>query len=126
MATGTLNAVTLDGTTFKAAADVEAELKLMPFENADVPNSGGSVKQQTKVTPRIEGVVLVVDQLEDERLLALHGQEDISMSVEEADGTVHSTVGWINYEGKSTAQNRGTLTLFSSVAGPNPWSRFIG
>lgn len=122
MASGSLEAVTLDSINFRVMHDAVATI--MPSQEVEaILNSGDSDHQITKASPNIEGIVLQTD-FTDFELIRELGKRLVNfpMSVTFVDGTVYRSDGLINIEsGRASDKGGVEITLIPAA----DWDAFI-
>jgi hypothetical protein len=122
---GTIKKVTLDGVTYDVPADINISEMGSGFENSLIPTSGRNVLKQVKRAEIREGVVLIVDDLEMDRLKELaerqgDGEKAFPMSYQTAAGVTKRATGWIEFANRETEENRAAITLLPEGS----WSTF--
>jgi len=120
---GSLRKVTLDGVTYNVAADVSVTEVGSKFENSNVPHSGGNMRKMVKRSENREGIDLLANSAEKEQLKSLADQlDDFPMSYETAAGDVYRTTGRIEFESRTTDENRATIQMLPA----DEWTLFEG
>ena len=116
-ASGTLRGMNFDGLELRVPADINITLNLSEYENENIPTTGLSVPKKTLRSPDAEGVVLIVNPIEQETLRELAARlQAFPMSAELADGSVWRTTGNINFENVETQENRATVKIMPDRA----------
>lgn len=119
---GTLRGVTLDGVAFNVMADSDVSEMGGAFEVEIIPTSGPGMKKMTRRNQTRESVVLSCSDSERELLQALSERiADFPMSYTTASGSVYHADGGIEFENRTSAENRATIKMLPR----NQWQAFI-
>lgn len=120
---GSILKVTLDGVTYKAAADSDLAQMNGKFTNEAVVTSGGNMQKKTKRAETVESVDLVTNVLEHEQIVALSQRTAFfPMSYVTADGSVYRATGFIDLERRQTADGKTTIKMIPRYG----WDLFAG
>lgn len=119
---GTPRSVSLDGVSFRIAADANLTDNFTVWVNEMQATSGSGMLKKTKRIPTVENVPLVVNGAEREQIRVFNDQTDlITMNYKDASGNVFRTEGTISVEGLETETNRCTITMQAS----EEWVAFL-
>jgi len=119
---GTLRKVTLDGVTFDVFADSDIKEVGSSHENSSIPTSGANLRKMVARSESREGLTLVCDGAGFALLKSLAEKlTDFPMSYEDASGDVYRANGWIEFEGRQTAENKATISMHPR----DTWSQFL-
>jgi hypothetical protein len=110
--TGTLRNVTIEGISYRAAADTNVTFMVSKFENSVIPTTGKGMKKKVRRTPAMENVVLICNPVEIDQLRVFADSlEDLKFAVTLADGSLYRGEGAIEVENVETEENRVTCQL---------------
>jgi hypothetical protein len=104
---GSNRAFTIEGISFRVAADANFTEMISQFENSMVPTSGRAMRKMVKRILTREGIVLVTNA--DERQLLIDFAEsldDLKISYTNAAGDQYKCEGTIEIENNETEENR--------------------
>lgn len=108
---GSIRKVLLDGLSLNAAADGNPA-RQPTQENEGIRHSGGVSKKVTLMNGAVEGLKLIVDDIEYEVLEGLSEQTtNFPMSYEKADGTVLRANGFISLDNYEAEENSVEVTM---------------
>jgi len=108
---GTIKKVLIDGISYNAKADIDATKKPRK-EKEGIATSGKTFQKFTAIPADLESITLTTSPQQHGRLETLHDDGNVfPMSVTLADNSVYRCVGFINVEGRSTAEGTTTLTM---------------
>lgn len=118
---GTMRSVTINGTVFLTAGDVDASILGSDFEVEGIPTSGPPVYKYTKRTQNITGLTLILsgDEYEELRNVA-DSQIEVTLAIENAQGNSYQSTGRIMLNELTTQENRCDVDLIPSA----PWAYF--
>jgi hypothetical protein len=120
---GSLRKFTLDGISFRVAADANVKRKPFKLENSMIPTSGKSIRQSKHVVPTAEGFDLILNAEEAEVLKGLiEGGDVLKVSYTTADGSVYRCTGQVSMDGHETETGKASLTVHPD----DDWTVFIG
>ncbi len=109
---GSVKKLTLDGTTFRLAADAEINTKFGAFESETIPTSGEDMRKMTRRSQMADGVDVTVDAVEKELLIALSERTDAyALSYKDASGVLHTSKGGISIDDSSTQDGKVTIKI---------------
>ena len=110
--TGTLNKVMIDGEEFKVAADTDATEIGSEYENEALPTTGEALRKMTKRVQSVEGIILHANGAQKERLKEIaDSRNDVNMSYETRAGDVWRARGFIEFENRTTEEDRATVNM---------------
>lgn len=120
---GTIRKVTIEGITFRVAADTNATFILTNYEVTMDATSGRGMKRMIKRTPSVEALTLVVNG--DERASLKSFAEDtavdaLKFSIELIGGDVYKSEGGLEIENFETESNRMTVQMLPR----EDWTKF--
>jgi hypothetical protein len=119
---GTPKAVTINGYTYRVAADADFKHGKPAYKNEAEETTGGSLRKMTKQDEGVESVSLKVNADELEKLKAVAAStDDVKLSYETRDGSVYRGQGFIDFDGSQTASGKVEVKLFPK----NGWTPFI-
>lgn len=120
--TGTLRNVTIEGISYRAAADTNVTFTVSRFENSVVPTTGRGMKKKIRRVPVMENVTLVCNPNEIDQLRVFaESLNDLKFAVTLADGSLYRAEGSIEIENVETEENRVTCQLLPV----EDWTPFI-
>jgi hypothetical protein len=109
---GSLRKFTIEGQSFRVAADANVTETITQFENSMVATSGEAMRKMTKRVPMREGIVLLVNADEREDLIAFaESLDDLKISYSNAAGDEYKCEGTIEIENSETEENRLTCQV---------------
>jgi hypothetical protein len=109
---GTLLKFTIEGQSFRLAADVNLTKILSTFANEMVPSSGEAMLKKTKRIPTGEGFVLLVNSEEAEDLKTFADSlTDLKISYTNAAGDEFKCEGAIEFENLESEESRATIQV---------------
>lgn len=112
MASGTLRQVIVAGIKLKVSADNDAKLPGGKYKNEPVPHSGGAEQKKVKVSGSITGINVIITALAHEQLQQINDRTDeYQLSLVDIQGNTWRTTGFIDYDGRQTADNKGSLDM---------------
>lgn len=119
---GTLRGVTLNGVAFNVMGDTDISEMGGAFEVEIIPTSGPGMKKMTRRNETRESVVVACSDSERELLQSLSEQiADFPMSYTTASGSTYQATGSIEFENRTSAENRATIKLLPR----NGWQAFV-
>ena len=119
---GTLRGVTLDGVAFNVMGDADISEMGGGVEVEMIPTSGPAMKKMTRRNQTRESVVLSCSDAERELLQELSERiADFPMSYSVASGSAYFADGGIEFESRTTAENRATIKMLPR----NQWEAFV-
>lgn len=119
---GTIRQVKIDDVTYNVPMDVNVTHIFTKYENDSVPTSGKSMRKMTRVSPNIEGLVVIVNADEQSTLKSVNDALDlVALSVTTAAGDTYRSPGWVNVENRESEEGRATLKLMPE----DDWAEFI-
>lgn len=114
-AVGSLRSVKIGGIPFNGTADGDTALSDR-VEITPIPHTGGNMMQVITMPGSAEAVKLTLTPAEYVVLKGLRAQnEDMSLSYEEADGSVNRTVGRVNIGPRQSADGSCSVDLLTST-----------
>lgn len=112
MASGTWRKIAADGITGFVMGDNDAKLPGGKYKNEPVPHSGGNEQKKTKISGSIENISIHVNALKHEQWQALNDRNDnYPLSAVDVNGNTWTAVGFIDYDGSTVADNKGTVNM---------------
>ena len=119
---GSNRKLTIDGISYRVAADANFSETFTKFENDVIATSGSGMKKKTKRIQRVEGVVLLTNAAERIELeAAAESIDDLKLSYQNAAGDEYKSEGTIEIEGNETEENRTSVTLLPT----GDWTPFV-
>jgi hypothetical protein len=121
--TGPGGKLTLNGTTFRLAADANVNHGAPTHKNEAVAVSGGgNLRKMTQTTQEMKSLSVLTnaDELEVLRGFAA-STEDITMAYTSPAGDVWRATGWIDFEGRESESGKVELTLYPR----DGWTSFV-
>ena len=117
MASGTLKAVSLDGNKFNAFGDVDLTQIGGGFDNESIMTSGGNFQKKVKNNSAATGITLYITDLQHDILSELNDRiRNFPINFTTTDNNVYRAIGFINYQNRTTADNKATVDLFPESA----------
>jgi hypothetical protein len=113
--------VSINGTTFLAAGDVDLSAIMSNYEVEGIPTSGNPVFKYTKRTQTVTGNSLILggDELEELRNVA-DSQTEVTLAFTVAQGNAYQSTGRIMLNEWTTAENRCDVDMIPSA----PWAYY--
>ncbi len=119
---GSLRKVTIDGVTFRVAADGGFSGPGSIYENTSIPTSGGNVRKMVKRAPVKEGLTLICNGSERDELQDIaDSRDDVPLAVETAAGDIYRATGWIEFEGYESEEGKATIQMHPR----DTWTTFL-
>jgi hypothetical protein len=119
---GSLKKLTLDGVTFRLAADADINTKFGDFESEVIPTSGEGLRKMTKRTQMADGVDVTVDTSELELLETLSERTDsYPLAYKNANGDLFTSEGGISIDDSSSQDSKVTIKILPV----KKWEKFI-
>jgi len=119
---GSVRKFTVEGISFRVAADANLSRRPIAVENSMVPTSGKSMQKKVKMVPVLESVVLIVNAEEMESLKSFaEGLDVIKVTYQTAAGDEYRCTGQINVEAHETEENRANCTVHPE----EDWTPFL-
>lgn len=107
---GSVRKFTIEGIPYDVAAD--ANISQMPLKVANdmIPTSGKGMRKITRVTPKAEGIDLLVSSAEMQQIKEFaESLDNVKVDIETADSTVHRCVGAIQVDAHETEEGKATV-----------------
>jgi hypothetical protein len=121
---GSIRKLVIGGTTFDVMADSNATINLSPYETEGMPTSGETLIKMSLRTPSVEALAIGAGPSEAEALANIaSSQQDSSITLELADGSVLRGTGRINFENYETEEGRANIILIPKRS-RNAWTLF--
>lgn len=122
---GTPRKVTLDGLSFSVPGDANITLNFSAYETEGIPTTGETMYKMTLRIPTAEGIDLIVNAADEDRLHKLSERLDsFPISITLASGATYKTTGKIKYEKVETQENKATIVVIPNKS-VNGWTKFI-
>jgi hypothetical protein len=121
---GTPKGINIDGLDYRFAGDVDINSIVGSTTNEMIPTSGDPME---KKEARIQSkeIILIVNTAEAENLKNNAEADDpFQISVEDASGSWHRTLGKINIDSYTSSENRMTINLLPSTK--DAWTVTVG
>ena len=119
---GSVRNVTIEGISFRCAADTNISRVITIIENSRIPTSGKSMRKMVRRIPAFESVVLAVNASEIEQLKSFaESLNDLTMSVETAAGDQYKSTGTIEVENVDTDEGKASCQLLPA----EDWTPFV-
>lgn len=108
---GTLRKVLIDGVSYNAKGDIDITKK-PKYEKEGIATSGQTFQKTTKISEDIESITLTTTPEQYGELERIHNEALIvPLSITLADKSVYRCNGFINLEGRTSADGTTTLTM---------------
>ena len=119
---GSIRKFTVEGISFRVAADANFSRRPINVENSMVPTSGKSMQKKVRMVPVLEGATLIVNAEEMEVLKSYaEGLDLIKVTYQDAAGNEFRCTGQINVEAHESEENRANVT----VQPEEDWTPFL-
>lgn len=110
---GSLRKMTIEGISFRVAADANANWTFSEFENSVIATSGKGMVKKMKRVAAVEGLVLVCDMNEVDQLRSLvEGTDELKFSLQFADGSEAKAKGAVECENFENEEGRISTNLY--------------
>jgi len=110
--TGSLRKFTVEGISYRVAADANVTRKASNVENEMVATSGKSMQKKTRVVPSAEGFDLICNSEETETLKVFaEGLDLVKVTYTTAAGDQYRCTGQISIEGHESETGKVTVTV---------------
>lgn len=107
---GSVRGVAIDGIPYRVAGDANFSQQTVNVENSMIPSSGVAMRKMTKKVPVVEGVTLLVNNVEMEAIKSRAESLDIlKLQYTVASGSVFRSEGQINVEAHETEENKANM-----------------
>lgn len=104
---GSLRKLTIEGISFRVAADANLTETITRFENSMIATSGRSMRKMMRRVPIREGVVLITNAAERESLKSFaESIDDLKFTYVNAAGDTYRCEGSMEIESSETEENR--------------------
>lgn len=124
---GTLKSFTYNGLTYRVMGEADANIVGGVYENTPINHSGGSTPKKVRRNQAITGMILDVTAGEMEDLKAANDEivdfPGNPMSIEDVEGNVYQSSGFINVQGMTTQENAATVDVHPMVE--EGWTLFL-
>ena len=119
---GSIRKFSIEGISFRIAADSNFSKTLAIFENDMIATSGDAMRKMTKRVTAVEGVVFIVNGADIENLKSFSEQiEDLQFQYTTAGGDTYRSVGAIELESVETEEGR----VNGKVMPRQDWTAYI-
>lgn len=112
---GTLESVKIFGVTYNVMAEADATFMGGVNEVTPIAHTGGSSPKRVRRTDSITGIILHVNEDENDQLKQSNDSGEIgSLSIETSDGKIYRSQGFISHNGYTNQENAATVDLHSN------------
>jgi len=109
---GSVRKFTVEGISYRVAADANVKRRPINVENTMLPTSGKSMQQKKKVVPQADGFDLILNADEAESIKSFaEGLDLVKVSYETAAGDVYRCTGQISLDGHESETGKAAVTV---------------
>jgi hypothetical protein len=120
---GTIESVNIFGNTYNVMAEADATFMGGTKEVTPIAHTGGSTPKRVRRTESVTGLILHVNEDENDQLKAANDSAEIgTLSIETADGRRYRAQGFISHNGWTNQENAATVDLHP--VGIDGWTLF--
>jgi hypothetical protein len=110
--TGSIRKFTVEGISYRVAADANVKRRPINVENTMIATSGKAMQQKKRMVPQAEGLDLILNADEAESLKSFaEGLDLVKVSYETAAGDVYRCTGQINLDGHESETGKASVTV---------------